>query len=139
MAQFKDVFSTTAKVLLTLLIISAAIGAGFLILGSIPSGDPDGDCERDTACREAKANVERVKQDQKAEREARMRDLKIKLVYLRDGDAAGDLYVRCISDDPPKQPANQKRCQGLLDHLQKEDAARAAAEAKADAKAKANW
>lgn len=37
MAQFKDVFSTTAKVILSLLIISAMIGVAFLIVGGIGS------------------------------------------------------------------------------------------------------
>src|SRR2546425_7419114 len=37
MAQFKDVFSTTAKVILSLLIISAVIGVAFLILGRLGS------------------------------------------------------------------------------------------------------
>jgi|ERR1019366_4765366 hypothetical protein len=37
MAQFKDVFSTTAKVILSLLIISAVVGLGFLILGRLGS------------------------------------------------------------------------------------------------------
>jgi hypothetical protein len=35
MAQFKDVFSTTAKVILSLLLISLAIGAGLFFLGSV--------------------------------------------------------------------------------------------------------
>jgi hypothetical protein len=37
MAQFKDVFSITAKVILSLFIISAAMGVGFLILGGLGS------------------------------------------------------------------------------------------------------
>ncbi len=37
MAQFKDVFSTTLKVLLALLIISVVLGVGFLILGGLGS------------------------------------------------------------------------------------------------------
>jgi hypothetical protein len=37
MAQFKDVFSTTAKVVLSLLIISAVIGAAYPILGGLGS------------------------------------------------------------------------------------------------------
>jgi hypothetical protein len=38
MAQFKDVFSTTLKVLLALLIISAVLGVGFLFLGGVIGG-----------------------------------------------------------------------------------------------------
>jgi hypothetical protein len=138
MAQFKDVFSITAKVILALLIISAAIGVGSLILvkvGTIPVGDPDANCQRDTACREAKANVERIENDNKAEWEGKMRELYIEKIHLRDGDAAGDLYVKCTSGDPPQQAANKKRCQALLDRLQKEDAR----DESADAKAKAKW
>lgn len=37
MAQFKDVFSTTAKVILSLFIISVMVGLGFLILGRLGS------------------------------------------------------------------------------------------------------
>lgn len=37
MAEFKDVFSTTAKVILALVIISALIGVGFLIVGGLGS------------------------------------------------------------------------------------------------------
>jgi hypothetical protein len=37
MAQFKDVFSTTLKVFLALVIISAAIGVAFLFLGGLGS------------------------------------------------------------------------------------------------------
>jgi hypothetical protein len=33
--QFKDVFSTTAKVILALVIISALVGVGFLVLGGL--------------------------------------------------------------------------------------------------------
>ena len=138
MPQFKDVLSTTAKVVLALLVISAVVGAGSLILGGIASihvGDADANCQQDAACREAKANVERIKSEANAQAEAAMRDLKISLIYLRDGDAAGGLYIRCTSGEPPQQPANKKRCQALLDRVRKEDAANAAA----DAKDKANW
>lgn len=38
MAQFRDVFSTTLKVLAALLIISAALGLGFLFLGGVIGG-----------------------------------------------------------------------------------------------------
>src|ERR1700756_1961577 len=37
MAQFKDVFATTAKVILSLLIISAVVGVAFPILGGLRS------------------------------------------------------------------------------------------------------
>jgi hypothetical protein len=37
MAQFKDVFSTTAKVVLSLLVISAVIGVAYPILGGLGS------------------------------------------------------------------------------------------------------
>ena len=137
--QFTDVFSTTAKVILALVIISAVCGLGYMILGSIRIGDPDANCQRDTACREAKANVERIESEAKAESEATTRDLTIKLVYLRHGDAVGDLYVRCTSGDPPQQPANKKRCQALIDRVQKEVDAVDEADAKDKAKAKANW
>jgi|CZKH01.1.fsa_nt_gi hypothetical protein len=137
MAQFKDVFSTTAKVILALVIISAVCGVVYMIVGSIPIGhpDPEAACQQDTACREAKLEVERMK----AESEASFRATYTKHVYLTYGDSAGDLYVRCSSSDPPTQPANQKRCKALLDRLQKDDAAQAAADAKAKAKAKADW
>ena len=55
--------------------------------------------------------------------------LRTHLIYLRDGDAAGDLYVRCTTE-PPRQPANISKCKTLLDRLQREDAKAAAAEAK---------
>jgi hypothetical protein len=139
MADFTDVFSTTVKVVLALLIIAAVIGVGSLMLvkigSSIPIGDPEANCQQDAACREAKAEGQRIKEEHQAEHEATMRTLKTKRVYLRDGDAAGDLYVKCTSGEPPQQPANKKRCQALLDRVQKEDAKQEAA----DAKAKANW
>lgn len=45
-----------------------------------------------------------------------------KLVYALEGDAIGDLWDHCTYD-PPKQPANQKRCQTLLARVQKDIAA----------------
>ena len=135
MAQFKDVFSTTAKVIVALVIISAVCGVAYMILGSIPVGHPEAACQQDTACREAKAEVARME----AESMARLRDAKIHLVYLRHGDAFGDLYVRCTTGDQPQQPANKKRCEAVIDRVRKEDVADADADAKAKAKAKANW
>jgi hypothetical protein len=83
----------------------------------------------------AHAETERIIADAKAASEAEHRRLYIQKVYLDHGAAARDLYVHCTGPEPPQQPANQKRCQALLDQLQKEDAAQAAA----DAKAKATW
>jgi hypothetical protein len=137
MAQFKDVLSTTTKVILALAIISAVIGVGSLLLvkiGSIPSGDPDADCQRDTACREAHAETERLVRQFNAENESKIRDVKVRLAYI-DGDAVGDLYSRCTSGEPPKNTANQKRCQTVIDRIEKEIATLDAA----DAKAKAKW
>ncbi len=135
MAQFKDVFSTTTKVILTLVIVSAVCGIAYMILGSIPVGhpDPEAACQQDTACREAEFEVERMK----AESELRLREAKVHLIYLRHGDAFGDLYVRCTTGDPPQQSANKKRCEAVIDRVQKEEAADA--DAKAKAKEKANW
>jgi hypothetical protein len=137
MAQFGDVFSTTTKVILTLLIIAGVLGVGSLILvkiASIPSGNPDADCERDTACREAKANVQRIESEAKAESEARLLAIKTKIAHVHS-DSEGELYVRCTTGERPSKPANQKRCQALINRIDKEIEAGSAA----DAKAKANW
>lgn len=137
MAEFKDVFSTTAKVILAVVIIAAVCGVVYMILGSIPAGhsDPEAACQQDDACREAKRKVEQMQ----AESDRSLRDIQIRLVYLRHGDAFGDLYVRCTEGDPPQQSANKKRCEAVIDRVQKEEAAEADADAKAKAKAKANW
>ena len=56
----------------------------------------------------------------------------MKIIYLRDGDAAGDLYVRC-KEMPPRHPANRQRCQALFDRIKREDTPEVAAEAKRNA------
>jgi hypothetical protein len=128
MAQFKEVFSTTAKVVLALFIIAAVL----VIVGSIPVGGPDTKCER-PACREAHEEVERILDRQQAEYEAKMLEIKTKIAYAHS-DADGDLYVRCTTGDPPRQPANQRRCQALIHRIDDEIEANRAASAKARAK-----
>ena len=105
--------------------LAALIGIGFLPL--LPP-DP-------AAVAAAHANTARVYAELKAENEYRIRQAYIRLVHLRDGDAAGEIYERCTGAEPPHNPANQAKCKALLDRLQREDAKAEAAEAKA----KADW
>jgi len=108
-------------------------------LVSIHVGDPDANCQQDPACREAKEHLERVESEAAAESNAKLRDLKVQMPYLRHADAVGDFFVRCTSGDPPQQAAHKKRCQVLIDRVHKEETADDEADAKAKAKAKANW
>lgn len=111
-------------------ILTGVTGACALIgLGFVPLFH---DSAREAA---AHAEYERVLNNMKADSEARLRDAKVRHAYIVDGDAVGDLYARCTSDDPPKKPANQRRCQAVIDQIEKEIAASDAAEAKAQA----NW
>jgi hypothetical protein len=70
----------------------------------------------------------------RADSAARLRELQTKYVYLKYGDATGDLYVRC-QEDPPKRAANQARCQALMARIKKDQAK----EDLAQAKAKEKW
>ncbi len=117
--------SVAAKLAIGGIALAALIGIGFLPL--LPP-DP-------RAVAAAHANTERVYAEIMAENEAHYRRAYIRIVYARDGDAAGQLYERCTSAEPPKQPVNQARCKTLLDRLQREDAKAAAAEAER----KASW
>jgi len=117
--------TATMKVVCFVLGASGAIGLGFIPLIHDP---------RPAAA--AHQETERIEREMLAESNAAYRRAYVKHVYLTLGDADGNLYVRCTTE-PPQQPVNQKRCQAVLDRLQKEDNAEAAREAKA--KAKANW
>lgn len=112
--------TNAAKIVTGGLALAALIGIGFL-----PILPPD-----PAAVAAAQADTERVIAEAKVESEARFREEYIRLVYLRDGNAAGDLYVRCTGNEPPQKPANQAKCKALLDRLQREDAKEAAAETK---------
>jgi hypothetical protein len=120
--------SATAKALGLAAAIVAAVALVAANFTTISAPDP-------RAFAAAHAETERVFKELEAENEARYREAYIRLVYARDGDSAGDLYVRCTGAEPPTQPANQAKCKVLLDRLKGEDEATAAA----DAKKKANW
>jgi hypothetical protein len=117
--------TNAAKIVTGGLALAALVGLGFL-----PLWPPD-----PRAVAAAHAETERVYAEIQAENEARYRVAYTRHVYIVHGDAAGDLYVHCIGAEPPKQPANQAKCKVLLDRLQREEEAAAAA----DAKKKASW
>lgn len=105
--------------------------AALIALGFLPLGAPN-----PAAVADAHAKAELARAQFTAEGEIRFRRAYIRHVYLRDGDAAGDLYVHCTDGaEPPRQPTNQALCKTLINRLQREDAKQ---EADA-AKAKADW
>jgi len=117
--------TTAAKLATGGIAVAAVIGIGFLPL--LPP-DP-------AAVAAAHDHTQQVIAEVKAESEARYRAAYIGLIHARDGDTAGELYERCTGPAPPQRPQNQASCKALLDRLQREDAADAAA----DAKRKAEW
>jgi hypothetical protein len=126
--ESEDTMGTTAKALGLAAAIVAAVALVAANFTTISAPDP-----RIVAA--VHAETERVYAEIQADNEARYREAYIRHVYAVHGDAAGDLYVHCTGPEPPSQPANQEKCKVLLDRLQREDEAAAAA----DAKKKASW
>ena len=63
----------------------------------------------------------------------RLHRAKVRHAYI-DRDAVGRPLCSLTGFEPPKQPANQKRCKAVIDRVEKEIAAADAARAKAEAK-----
>jgi hypothetical protein len=114
--------TTSMKILTGAICAAALIGLGFVPLIHDPRPEIA-----------AHAETERITLQMEAESSERLHRAKVRHAYI-DSDAVGDLYAHCTGFEPPKQPANQKRCQAVIDRVEKEIAAADAARAKAEAK-----
>ncbi len=116
---------TTTKIVLCAL--------GLCALASIPIINAANDAAVRAQNSRVQAEMDSTLKDLTAQTDAKERHLKSQIAY-DDSEAEGDLYVKCI-DEPPKQPANQKRCEVLVTRVEKKFAALQAEVAKD----KANW
>ena len=70
----------------------------------------------------AQRNVDDLLQNDMAEHTRRMREIQLEAWGLRYGEQTATKLYEC-TDDPPKQPANQKWCKQWLARAAKDDAA----------------
>jgi hypothetical protein len=89
----------------------------------------------DPAWVEAHRHTQEVIRDIDYENARKMRELEIRYVNAKFSDAEGDLFYKCTNEPPPTHKANQERCQNLMARVKRAHEA----DAKADARAKANW
>ena len=115
-------------------LLATALPAMFLLLFAAVSCAPGTyKTDADRAYDDAVQNRKMVEAQIELQSQRRLEAATNRRVYLLEGDALGDLWDHCTYE-PPKQPANQKRCKAILDRVQKDIAAD---DARIDAKKKA--
>jgi len=115
---------TTTKIMLCAL--------GVCVLASIPIINAANDAAVRAQSARVQTEMDDTLKDLTAQADAKERHLKRQIAY-DDTEAEGDLYVKSINE-PPKQPASQKRCEVVVTRVEKKFAALEAEVAKDKAK-----
>jgi hypothetical protein len=115
-------------------VVIAGIVAIFVVVMLIAAGQ-EPNPNANPAFVEAQRHMQEVIDNQNFEHQRVMRELEIRYVNAKFSDSEGDLFYKCTNEPPPTHKANQERCQNLMARVKRAHEA----DAKADARAKANW